>query len=119
MSSFRDISCCAFKSIFSLRDISEEHRKLSLEEETIWLQIRSLTLRLISGLPTLGHSAQLKNSEKTSENGVSSTIDSIRALLQELDMTVNSGKNFLEQKIQVYSGGKGAFCPFFRALCSD
>lgn len=82
------------------RNISEEHRKLSLEEETIWLKIRSLTLRLISGLPALGHSIQPKNSEKTTENGVSSKIDTIRALLQQLDAAVNSGKRFLERKIQ-------------------
>ncbi|XP_048370358.1 N-alpha-acetyltransferase 25, NatB auxiliary subunit isoform X1 [Sphaerodactylus townsendi] len=83
------------------RSISEEHRKLSLEEETIWLQIRSLTLRLISGLPALGHSApHPKNSEKTTENGVSSKIDTVRDLLQQLDAAVKSGKQFLEQKIQ-------------------
>lgn len=72
-----------------------------MEEETIWLKIRSLTLRLISGLPALGHSIQPKNSEKTTENGVSSKIDTIRALLQQLDAAVNSGKRFLERKIQV------------------
>ncbi|KAI1233090.1 hypothetical protein IHE44_0006285 [Lamprotornis superbus] len=83
------------------RDISEEHRKLSLEEETLWLRIRSLTLRLISGLPTLAHTIQPKNSEKTAENGVSSKIDTIRALLQQLEVAVDSGKKFLEQKIQV------------------
>lgn len=83
------------------RDISEEHRKLSLEEETLWLRIRSLTLRLVSGLPTLGHTIQPKNSEKTAENGVSSKIDTIRALLQQLEAAVDSGKKFLEQKIQV------------------
>ncbi|XP_073168637.1 N-alpha-acetyltransferase 25, NatB auxiliary subunit isoform X2 [Lepidochelys kempii] len=82
------------------RDISEEHRKLSLEEETIWLQIRSLTLRLVSGLPTLSHTVHPKNSEKTSENGVSSKIDTIRSLLQQLEVAVDSGKQFLEQKIQ-------------------
>uniref|UniRef100_A0A803Y1X5 N-alpha-acetyltransferase 25, NatB auxiliary subunit n=1 Tax=Meleagris gallopavo TaxID=9103 RepID=A0A803Y1X5_MELGA len=82
------------------RDISEEHRKLSLEEETLWLRIRSLTLRLVSGLPTLSHSIQPKNSEKTAENGVSSKIDTIRSLLQQLEAAVDSGKKFLEQKIQ-------------------
>uniref|UniRef100_A0A803V134 N-alpha-acetyltransferase 25, NatB auxiliary subunit n=1 Tax=Ficedula albicollis TaxID=59894 RepID=A0A803V134_FICAL len=81
-------------------DISEEHRKLSLEEETLWLRIRSLTLRLVSGLPTLAHTIQPKNSEKTAENGVSSKIDTIRALLQQLEAAVDSGKKFLEQKIQ-------------------
>uniref|UniRef100_A0A8C3GLA0 N-alpha-acetyltransferase 25, NatB auxiliary subunit n=1 Tax=Cairina moschata TaxID=8855 RepID=A0A8C3GLA0_CAIMO len=82
------------------RDISEEHRKLSLEEETVWLRIRSLTLRLVSGLPTLSHAIQPKNSEKTAENGVSSKIDTIRSLLQQLEAAVDSGKKFLEQKIQ-------------------
>lgn len=83
------------------RDISEEHRRLSLEEETIWLRIRSLTLRLISGLPSLSHAFQPKNSEKTAENGVSSKIDTIRALLQQLEVAMDSGKRFLEQTIQV------------------
>ncbi|XP_059569366.1 N-alpha-acetyltransferase 25, NatB auxiliary subunit isoform X3 [Alligator mississippiensis] len=82
------------------RDISEEHRRLSLEEETIWLRIRSLTLRLISGLPSLSHAFQPKNSEKTAENGVSSKIDTIRALLQQLEVAMDSGKRFLEQTIQ-------------------
>lgn len=83
------------------RNISEEHKKLSLEEETMWLRIRSLTLRLVSGLPTLSHTIQPKNSEKTAENGVSSKIDTIRSLLQQLEVAVDSGKKFLEQKIQV------------------
>uniref|UniRef100_A0A8B9J2A2 N-alpha-acetyltransferase 25, NatB auxiliary subunit n=1 Tax=Amazona collaria TaxID=241587 RepID=A0A8B9J2A2_9PSIT len=82
------------------RDIFEEHKKLSLEEETMWLRIRSLTLRLVSGLPTLSHTIQPKNSEKTAENGVSSKIDTIRSLLQQLEVAVDSGKKFLEQKIQ-------------------
>ncbi|KAH0625639.1 hypothetical protein JD844_015229 [Phrynosoma platyrhinos] len=82
------------------RCISEEDKRLSLEEETIWLRIRSLTLRLISGLPALSHNAQPKNSEKNTENGVSSKIHTVRALLQQLDTAVNSGKRFLEQKIQ-------------------
>uniref|UniRef100_A0A7M4FA01 N-alpha-acetyltransferase 25, NatB auxiliary subunit n=1 Tax=Crocodylus porosus TaxID=8502 RepID=A0A7M4FA01_CROPO len=83
------------------RDISEEHRRLSLEEETIWLRIRSLTLRLISGLPSLSHAFQPKNSEKAAENGVSSKIDTIRTLLQQLEVAMDSGKRFLEQTIQV------------------
>ena len=70
---------------FFLRDVSEEHKKLSLEEETMWLRIRSLTLRLISGLPSLNHSVGPENSEKTTENGVSSRIDIFRLLLQQLE----------------------------------
>ncbi|KAJ7309828.1 hypothetical protein JRQ81_007899 [Phrynocephalus forsythii] len=82
------------------RGISEEHKRLSLEEETLWLRIRSLTLRLISSLPALGHNVHPKNSEKAMENGVSSRIDSTRALLRQLDAAVTSGRRFLEQKIQ-------------------
>nr|DBA23203.1 TPA: hypothetical protein GDO54_014139 [Pyxicephalus adspersus] len=47
---------------------TQDYSKLSLEEERIWLLIRSLTLRLISGLTTLNHS-EPKNSEKATENG--------------------------------------------------
>ncbi|MEE6503871.1 hypothetical protein FKM82_004997 [Ascaphus truei] len=82
------------------RDVSEDHRKLSLEEERIWLLIRSLTLRLVSGLTTLSHTAEPKNSGKGVENGVSSKIDTIRALLHQLEEAVDSGKRFIERKIQ-------------------
>uniref|UniRef100_A0A6I8NJH5 N-alpha-acetyltransferase 25, NatB auxiliary subunit n=1 Tax=Ornithorhynchus anatinus TaxID=9258 RepID=A0A6I8NJH5_ORNAN len=82
------------------RDISEDHKKLSLEEETIWLRIRSLTLRLVSGLPSLRHAVEPKNSEKTTENGVSSRIDTIRSLLQQLEAVLDAGKKFVERKIQ-------------------
>uniref|UniRef100_A0A2I3S3S8 N-alpha-acetyltransferase 25, NatB auxiliary subunit n=1 Tax=Pan troglodytes TaxID=9598 RepID=A0A2I3S3S8_PANTR len=82
------------------RDVSEEHKKLSLEEETLWLRIRSLTLRLISGLPSLNHPVEPKNSEKTAENGVSSRIDILRLLLQQLEATLETGKRFIEKDIQ-------------------
>lgn len=88
---------------FFLRDVSEEHKKLSLEEETMWLRIRSLTLRLISGLPSLNHSVGPKNSEKTTENGVSSRIDILRLLLQQLEVALETGKRFIEKDIQVSS----------------
>lgn len=88
---------------FFKRDISEEHKKLSLEEETIWLRIRSLTLRLISGLPSLNHPVEPKNSEKTTENGVSSRIDVLRLLLQQLEVALETGKRFIEKEIQVSS----------------
>ncbi|KAJ1093026.1 hypothetical protein NDU88_006135 [Pleurodeles waltl] len=81
-------------------DISEEHRKLSLEEETIWLKIRSITLRLVGGIASLIHAAEPKNSEKTTENGMSSKIDIIRSLLHQLESAVDSGKKFTEQTIQ-------------------
>ncbi|XP_041504311.1 N-alpha-acetyltransferase 25, NatB auxiliary subunit isoform X2 [Microtus oregoni] len=82
------------------RNVSEEHKKLSLEEETMWLRIRTLTLRLISGLPNLTHPVEPKNSEKTSENGVSSRIDILRLLLQQLEVAVETGKRFIEKEIQ-------------------
>lgn len=94
---------------FFLRDVSEEHKKLSLEEETMWLRIRSLTLRLISGLPSLNHSVGPKNSEKTTENGVSSRIDILRLLLQQLEVALETGKRFIEKDIQVSSV---VFCLF-------
>lgn len=88
---------------FCLRNVSEEHKKLSLEEETMWLRIRTLTLRLISGLPNLTHPVEPKNSEKTSENGVSSRIDILRLLLQQLEVAMETGKQFIKKEIQVSS----------------
>ncbi|KAF3820678.1 hypothetical protein GH733_005223 [Mirounga leonina] len=82
------------------RDVSEEHKKLSLEEETMWLRIRSLTLRLISGLPSLNHPVEPRNSEKTTENGVSSRIDILRLLLQQLEVAMETGKRFIEKEVQ-------------------
>jgi hypothetical protein len=67
----------------------------------MWLRIRSLTLRLISGLPSLTHPVEPKNSEKMSENGVSSRIDILRLLLQQLEVAVETGKRFIEKEIQV------------------
>ncbi|KAM8961323.1 N-alpha-acetyltransferase 25, NatB auxiliary subunit isoform 2-T2 [Pelodytes ibericus] len=81
------------------RDISEEHRKFSLDEEKIWLLIRSLTLRLVSGLPILSHSSEPKNSE-SSQNGVSSRIDTVRALLKQYEEAVDCGKRFIEKNIK-------------------
>lgn len=86
---------------FSCRDVSEEHKRLSLEEETMWLRIRSLTLRLLSALPSLDHPVESKNSEKTTENGVASGIDILRLLLQQLEGALDKGKRFLEREIQV------------------
>ncbi|KAM4052844.1 N-alpha-acetyltransferase 25, NatB auxiliary subunit [Anomaloglossus baeobatrachus] len=82
------------------RDVSEEHKQLSLEEERIWLLIRSLTLRLVSGLTTLNHTNEPKNSEKATENGVSSKIDTVRALLHLYEEAVDSAKQFHEKKIK-------------------
>ncbi|KAJ7420150.1 N-alpha-acetyltransferase 25, NatB auxiliary subunit [Willisornis vidua] len=83
------------------RDLSEEHRRLSLEEETLWLRIRSLTLRLVSGLPALRPPGPARNSERAAHNGVSSCrIDAVRALLRQLEAALEAGKEFLEQQVQ-------------------
>lgn len=68
----------------------------------MWLRIRSLTLRLISGLPSLNHPVEPKNSEKTTENGVASRVDILRLLLQQLESALETGKRFIEKEIQVY-----------------
>uniref|UniRef100_A0A8C5PD91 N-alpha-acetyltransferase 25, NatB auxiliary subunit n=1 Tax=Leptobrachium leishanense TaxID=445787 RepID=A0A8C5PD91_9ANUR len=79
------------------RDITAEHEQQSLEEEQIWLLIRSLTLRLVSALATLSHTPDSKNSEKGTENGVSSRIDVVRTLLSQFEEAVDSGKRFIER----------------------
>ncbi|XP_056392559.1 N-alpha-acetyltransferase 25, NatB auxiliary subunit isoform X2 [Hyla sarda] len=82
------------------RDMSDEYRQLSLEEERIWLLIRSLTLRLVSGLTTLNHTNEPKNSAKATENGVSSKIDTVRALLRQYEETLNSANQFNEKMVK-------------------
>nr|XP_005996448.1 PREDICTED: N-alpha-acetyltransferase 25, NatB auxiliary subunit isoform X2 [Latimeria chalumnae] len=82
------------------RQLSEEHKRLSMEEETGWLLIRSLTLRLVGSLSMLSHTVEPKNSEKTTENGVSSGIDTMRLLLRKLEAAMESGKQFIERNIE-------------------
>ncbi|XP_018425211.1 PREDICTED: N-alpha-acetyltransferase 25, NatB auxiliary subunit [Nanorana parkeri] len=90
-----------------IEDHTEDDSQLSLEEERIWLLIRSLTLRLISGLTTLNHT-EPKNSEKATENGVSSKIDTVRTLLQQFEEAVDSGKRFSEKNIKYHFLGPPA-----------
>uniref|UniRef100_A0AAQ5YX19 N-alpha-acetyltransferase 25, NatB auxiliary subunit n=1 Tax=Amphiprion ocellaris TaxID=80972 RepID=A0AAQ5YX19_AMPOC len=52
------------------RQLTDEHRSQSLEEESVWLRIRSLTLRLLASLAALGHTPSQQNSEISNENGV-------------------------------------------------
>ncbi|CAB1318259.1 unnamed protein product [Coregonus sp. 'balchen'] len=54
--------------------LTEEHRRLSLEEESVWLKVRSLTLRLLASLALLGHAPSPRNSDKTNENDDSSEL---------------------------------------------
>ncbi|NXK91576.1 NAA25 acetyltransferase, partial [Formicarius rufipectus] len=80
------------------RDLSEEHRRLSLEEETAWLRLRSLTLRLLSALPALRRPP--RNSERAAHNGVASHMDTVRALLRQLEAAGEAGRAFLQRGVQ-------------------
>uniref|UniRef100_A0A674AMH0 N-alpha-acetyltransferase 25, NatB auxiliary subunit n=1 Tax=Salmo trutta TaxID=8032 RepID=A0A674AMH0_SALTR len=69
------------------RELTEEHRRLSLEEESVWLKVRSLTLRLLASLALLGHAPSPRNSDKTNENGISAKSSTLQTLLSQLDQT--------------------------------
>ncbi|XP_039627265.1 N-alpha-acetyltransferase 25, NatB auxiliary subunit [Polypterus senegalus] len=84
------------------RQLSEEDRWLSLEEEILWLRIRSLTLRLIATLATPSHPVEPKNSEKAAENGVASKNDTLHELLRQLEVALEGGKRFVERKVQYH-----------------
>ncbi|MGH0164286.1 UNVERIFIED_CONTAM: hypothetical protein FKN15_048017 [Acipenser sinensis] len=79
-----------------LGKLSEEHRRWSLEEETLWLRIRSLTLRLIAALATLNHTVEPNNSQ----NGVECKPNTLRSLLKQLHFALESGKSFSERNVQ-------------------
>ncbi|XP_043571489.1 N-alpha-acetyltransferase 25, NatB auxiliary subunit isoform X1 [Chiloscyllium plagiosum] len=74
------------------RELSEGERKSSMKEERIWLQVRSLTLRLVCALSAVSHTVEPKNSEKTTTNGVTSKIEILRSLIQQLERVVQSEK---------------------------
>ncbi|XP_048467470.1 N-alpha-acetyltransferase 25, NatB auxiliary subunit [Rhincodon typus] len=74
------------------RELSEGERKSSMKEERIWLQVRSLTLRLVCALSAVSHTVEPKNSEKTTTNGVTSKIETLRSLIQQLECVVQSEK---------------------------
>ncbi|KAG5840254.1 hypothetical protein ANANG_G00186860 [Anguilla anguilla] len=76
------------------RQLSEEQRLQSLEEESLWLRLRSLTLRLVSSLANLGHHPAPRNSEKTAENGLATKPDVFRPLLAELDTTLTGRRPY-------------------------
>ncbi|XP_064164140.1 N-alpha-acetyltransferase 25, NatB auxiliary subunit [Anguilla rostrata] len=83
------------------RQLSEEQRRQSLEEESLWLRVRSLTLRLIGSLALLGHaSAAPRNSEKVAENGVAVKPDTLRPLLAQLDAALKDAEQFTERGVQ-------------------
>uniref|UniRef100_A0A671PML4 N-alpha-acetyltransferase 25, NatB auxiliary subunit n=1 Tax=Sinocyclocheilus anshuiensis TaxID=1608454 RepID=A0A671PML4_9TELE len=63
------------------RQLNEEHKQHSLEDDTLWLRLRSLTLRLIGCVSALTHPPTSRNSEKTTENGVAAKPSSLQSLL--------------------------------------
>lgn len=73
-------------------ELTEGQRETSMKEERTWLQIRSLTLRLVCALATISHTVELKNSNRTTENGVASKIDTLRYLIQQLECIVQTEK---------------------------
>ncbi|KAJ8338814.1 hypothetical protein SKAU_G00356000 [Synaphobranchus kaupii] len=91
-------------SVFTCWDpqtqLSEEQRRQSLEEESLWLRVRSLTLRLIGSLAMLGPAPAPRNSEKAAENGVAAKPDTLRPLLAQLEVALKDAAQFTERGIQ-------------------
>uniref|UniRef100_A0A8C9Z955 N-alpha-acetyltransferase 25, NatB auxiliary subunit n=1 Tax=Sander lucioperca TaxID=283035 RepID=A0A8C9Z955_SANLU len=67
------------------RELTAEHRRRSLEEESVWLRLRSLTLRVLASLAAPGHTPSQQNSEAVHENGVG---DKSSVLIAALDVAV-------------------------------
>uniref|UniRef100_A0A8C7LT04 N-alpha-acetyltransferase 25, NatB auxiliary subunit n=1 Tax=Oncorhynchus mykiss TaxID=8022 RepID=A0A8C7LT04_ONCMY len=82
------------------RELTEEHRRLSLEEESVWLKVRSLTLRLLASLALLGHAPSPRNSDKTNENGISAKSSTLQTLLSQLDQTLETAAQITEKQTQ-------------------
>ncbi|XP_062870157.1 N-alpha-acetyltransferase 25, NatB auxiliary subunit [Trichomycterus rosablanca] len=82
------------------RELSEEDRQRSLEEELLWLKIRSLTLRLVGCLSTMCHPPSLHNSEKTTENGVCAKPSAMQPLLSQLESALSQAAQFIDAHSQ-------------------
>uniref|UniRef100_A0A3B3YRW3 N(alpha)-acetyltransferase 25, NatB auxiliary subunit n=1 Tax=Poecilia mexicana TaxID=48701 RepID=A0A3B3YRW3_9TELE len=82
------------------RQLTDEHRTRSLEEETAWLRIRSLTLRLLASLTPSGHAASQQNSEMSNENGVGDRSSLHRSLLSQLNQTLHAAAQIAEKRTQ-------------------
>ncbi|KAF5906862.1 N-alpha-acetyltransferase 25, NatB auxiliary subunit, partial [Clarias magur] len=82
------------------RQLTEEDRQRSVEEELLWLKIRSLTLRLVGCLSSLCHPPSLHNSEKTAENGVCAKPSTLQPLLSLLESTLSQANQFTEKHSQ-------------------
>ncbi|MEQ2205317.1 hypothetical protein XENOCAPTIV_016774 [Xenoophorus captivus] len=84
--------------------LTDEHRIRSLEEESMWLQIRSLTLRLLASLTASGHAPSQQNSEISNENGVGDKSSLLRSLLSQLNQTLQTAVQIEEKHVQVQDG---------------
>uniref|UniRef100_A0A671NDW0 N-alpha-acetyltransferase 25, NatB auxiliary subunit n=1 Tax=Sinocyclocheilus anshuiensis TaxID=1608454 RepID=A0A671NDW0_9TELE len=82
------------------RQLNAEHKQRSLEDDTLWLRLRSLTLRLIGCVSALTHPPASRNSEKRTENGVAAKPSSLRSLLSQLESTLNQATQFTEKQLQ-------------------
>lgn len=85
---------------YSPRRLADEHRRLSLEEETIWLRIRSLTLRLVTSMALQGHTCT-QNAETTNENGIGDKASILSSLLSQLNQTLQTAATLVEKRVQV------------------
>ncbi|XP_008421521.1 N-alpha-acetyltransferase 25, NatB auxiliary subunit isoform X1 [Poecilia reticulata] len=82
------------------RQLTDEHRTRSMEEETAWLRIRSLTLRLLASLTPSGHATSQQNSEMSNENGVGDRSSLHRSLLSQLNQTLHAAAQITEKQTQ-------------------
>uniref|UniRef100_A0A8C4GP80 N-alpha-acetyltransferase 25, NatB auxiliary subunit n=1 Tax=Dicentrarchus labrax TaxID=13489 RepID=A0A8C4GP80_DICLA len=72
------------------RELTDEHRRRSLDEEAVWLRIRSLTLRLLASLAGLGHTPSQQNSVMANENGIGDKTSILSSLLSQLNQTLQT-----------------------------
>ncbi|XP_068609025.1 N-alpha-acetyltransferase 25, NatB auxiliary subunit [Brachionichthys hirsutus] len=82
------------------RQLTAEHRRLSLEEESVWLRLRSLTLRILASLAGPGHAPSQQNSEVTNENGVGDKAAVTGGLLSQLNQTLQTATRITEKRVQ-------------------
>ncbi|KAF0046069.1 hypothetical protein F2P81_002598 [Scophthalmus maximus] len=82
------------------RELTDEHRLRSLEEESVWLRLRSLTLRLLTFLAGLGHTPSQQNSKMSNENGVGDKTSVLGSLLSQLNQTLQTAAQLAEKHIQ-------------------
>ncbi|XP_008323859.1 N-alpha-acetyltransferase 25, NatB auxiliary subunit [Cynoglossus semilaevis] len=82
------------------RQLTDTQRQQSLEEESVWLRIRSLTLRLLAFLAGQGHAPSPQNSEVTTENGVGDKTSILSSLLSQLNQTLQTANQMAEKCTQ-------------------